>query len=112
MRPLLTPSDLEELCRAPVALVFKHSDRCPISLSALDEVEELERRRPDLAIGLVDVIGRRSLSLAAADRFGVRHQSPQVLLLVHGDVAWDASHFSVRASAIERRLALLEADAA
>ena len=109
--PIATPADLDALAAAPAALLFKHSDRCPISGEAYEEVEAFARRHPGLPVWIVDVIDRRNLSLAAADRFGVRHQSPQAILLVDGRAAWDASHFQVRAAVLEERIARVLGDA-
>ena len=104
MRPLASPTDLDALLAAPVALLFKHSDRCPISSVAYDQMSELARRHPALPIWIVDVVDDRALSLRAAERLRVRHQSPQAILVVDGAAAWDVSHFQVRVDSLERRL--------
>jgi bacillithiol system protein YtxJ len=104
MHPLTTSDDLEALLDAPVALVYKHSTRCPIAGVALDEVELLAELRPELPIHVVDVIRDRALSREVAERVGVTHHSPQAILLVQGHPVWAASHFEVRAETIVRRL--------
>jgi bacillithiol system protein YtxJ len=110
MRPLASLTDLDALLAAPVALLFKHSDRCPISGVAHEQIRALARRRPELPIWVVDVIDDRSLSMRLAERLHVRHQSPQAILVVAGVPAWDVSHFQVRLETLERRLsALLDA---
>lgn len=104
MRPLATPDDVDALLRAPLALLYKHSDRCPVASAAWEEVAALVERRPEAAVWVVDVIGRRALSRELAERLGVVHQSPQAIVLVHGRAVWDASHFGVRVEALERQL--------
>ncbi|MDF1501764.1 bacillithiol system redox-active protein YtxJ [Roseisolibacter sp. H3M3-2] len=104
MHPLSTPADLDALRHAAVALVYKHSTRCPISIMAWDEVEALGTQRPDVPIGVVDVIEARALSRHVAESLGVVHHSPQAILLVHGAPAWAGSHFEVRTEAILRRV--------
>lgn len=104
MHPLTTPTDFDVLLDAPVALVYKHSTRCPIAGIALEEIELLAELRPELPIHVVDVIRDRPLSRHVAERTGVTHHSPQAILLVHGRPAWAASHFEVRAETIVRRL--------
>jgi len=85
---------------APV-LIFKHSPTCGISAQANEEVERLlEEGSVRLAVWVVGVIERRDVSNAVAARFGIRHESPQVLLLKDGVVAWHASHFHVNAAEI------------
>jgi bacillithiol system protein YtxJ len=34
-------------------------------------------------------------------RLGVRHETPQALLIRHGRVIWSASHFRVTAAAVQ-----------
>lgn len=104
MLPLTTSTDFEALLDAPVALVYKHSTRCPIAGIALDEVTLLAELRPELPIHVVDVIRDRPLSRHVAERVGITHHSPQAILLVDGHPVWAASHFEVRAETIVRRL--------
>ena len=103
-RPLVTPAQFDEVLAAPLALVYKHSNRCPISTSAMHEVQALLEKRPDAPVWIVDVNVQRALSREVADRTGVTHESPQAILLSHGEVLWDASHFDVRADALAREL--------
>lgn len=103
-RPLVTPAQLDEVMAAPVALVYKHSNRCPISLAAMQEVDALLQDRPDAPVWIVDVNVQRALSREVADRTGVQHESPQAILLAHGEVLYEASHFDVRAADLAREL--------
>jgi bacillithiol system protein YtxJ len=104
MQTLTTPADFDALLDAPLALVYKHSTRCPISAMALDEIELLEERRPDAPVYLVDVIDARALSRHVAERTGIVHHSPQAILLVGGRAVWAGSHFEVRAEVLARKL--------
>ena len=89
---------------APAALVYKHSTRCPISAMAQEEMRELADRRPDLPMYVVAVHAQRGMSHEISERLGVAHHSPQLILLVNGEVAWDVSHFDIRAGDVERRI--------
>jgi bacillithiol system protein YtxJ len=111
MEPLVTAAQLDAALRAPVALLFKHSTRCPVSSMAYEEVRRLLGDRPEAPVWIVDVIARRSLSREVAARTGVEHESPQVILLAGGEVVYDASHFEVRAEALARELDAAEAAA-
>ena len=111
MHPLVTPAQLDAVLRAPVALVYKHSTRCPVSTMAYQEVEQLLRDRPEAPVWIVDVIAQRALSREVAERTGVEHESPQAILLVDGAVVYDASHFGVRAVELARELDAAEAEA-
>lgn len=111
MQPLVTPDQLDAVMAAPVALVYKHSTRCPVSTAAYHEVQQLLRERPDAPVWIVDVIVQRRLSQEVAARTGVQHESPQAILLAGGEVVWDGSHFDVRADTLTRELDAAEAEA-
>lgn len=111
MRPVTTSDELDAALSAPVALVYKHSTRCPVSTAAYHEVQALLRGRPDAPVWLVDVIGQRRLSMEVEGRTGVVHESPQAIVLAAGEVLWDASHFEVTAEALGRALDRAEAGA-
>lgn len=103
-RPIVSPAQLDEVLAAPLALVYKHSNRCPIAAAAMQEVQELLAERPDAPVWIVDVNAQRALSREIAERTGVTHESPQAILLSHGEVLYNASHFDVKADALAREL--------
>lgn len=83
----------------PVVL-FKHSTTCPISMNAHREME----RFADADVNLVVVQRARELSNEIARRTGVRHESPQALVVRNGDVVWNASHYDITADAVRAAL--------
>jgi monothiol bacilliredoxin len=103
---LTSPDELARALRAPRFLLFKHSTRCPVSAGAFAEYGRFRRAHPDVSTGWIDVIDDRSLSQSAAELTGVAHESPQVLLLQDGRVAWTASHGDVTLRAIETALGM------
>ena len=48
----------------------------------------------------------RPLSLAVADRTGVRHESPQVICLLSGKAAAHASHREITRESLRRMVSL------
>lgn len=83
--------------------IFKHSLACPVSRSAWGEYRRFVEGRGGSDEGIYAVIeiqSARPVSNAVAERTGVRHESPQVLLVDGGEVAWHESHFSITARAL------------
>jgi len=77
-------------------LIFKHSSACPISARAYEEVRAFSREKPeDLKMAMVLVIEHRPVSNVIAHEFGVKHESPQVLLIEGDRVLWHTSHWDV-----------------
>ena len=82
-------------------LVYKHSHRCSICFLAKEEVEKsFDAIEEKADMNFVNVVHARSVSNAFAEQTGVRHESPQVLIINKGDVLWHASHHSIKGDAI------------
>lgn len=87
-------------------LIFKHSTTCPISASAYRRVAAwaAEHGGDGVPLYLIKVIESRPVSNAVAERLGVRHESPQMLLVRGGACVWHASHGAIDGAAITRAL--------
>jgi bacillithiol system protein YtxJ len=88
-------------------LLFKHSHSCGISHDALDEINaHLEDGATGhLAVAhyaIVTVQTHREVSNAISARLGLRHETPQAILVVNGRAVWSASHFRVTAAEIRK----------
>lgn len=79
----------------PIVL-FKHSTTCPISSGVYQEVS-----KADADINLIVVQHARSVSNAVAEKTGVRHESPQAIILKNEQVVYHASHYDVTAQDVE-----------
>lgn len=82
-------------------VIFKHSLSCGTSHQAYDEIQDhLAAGAHDATYVMLTVQAQRDLSDAVARHFSVRHETPQVLVIRDGAVAWTASHFRVTATAV------------
>jgi bacillithiol system protein YtxJ len=52
----------------------------------------------------LDLLNHRDISNAIAERFGVFHQSPQIIVIKDGKAIFDTSHESIDARKIEQYL--------
>lgn len=101
VREIRTPEDIEALLREshdrPVAL-FKYSPTCPISAAAYDEWERFSSRATeDVALAQCDVISARPAARGICEQIGIRHESPQLLVLQGGLCQATASHYAIDA---------------
>lgn len=95
---------IEESRRRPV-LIFKHSRTCGISCEAFDELHSHLAGGPgEASYNLITVQSHRGVSDEAAAVLGVRHETPQAILLRDGVPVWKASHFMITAQALGRVL--------
>ena len=82
---------------AKQTLILKHSTRCPVSSSALEEYDSYLNGspNPDTDYYLVKVIESRPVSNRIAEDLNVTHASPQIILFKDGKSVWNTSHWSV-----------------
>jgi len=96
---------LDESCQRKIIL-FKHSTTCPISARAWQEVQSfIQGSSDEVLVVMIKVIESRPVCSQVAEELGVKHQSPQVLLLDNRKVLWHASHQSVTQNKIQKALA-------
>jgi bacillithiol system protein YtxJ len=106
-RPLKDVGQLNEIIQESTekaVAIFKHSTRCSISRMALKQFEN----EFDL-VGLVtpyfvDLLENRDVSNEVTKRFGIEHQSPQLLLIKNGESVYAASHGDINADDLKRYL--------
>lgn len=91
---------LRERSKREAVLVFKHDPPCSISVVAYRQLSRLGWEIPT-----IDVKRAKMLSLAVAEETGVRHESPQVIVLRDGEASWSASHFAITADAVAEAMA-------
>lgn len=86
-------------------VIYKHSYSCSVSIFAKTRVETvLEKFSAKAAFHFVDVRRNRPVSNYIAEKSGVRHESPQLLIIRDGNVVWHGSHHRVTAEAIGENL--------
>ncbi len=110
MSKLTKLSSMEELdgwfdrSRREPVWVFKHSLTCPISAAAFEEFQSFagDDGGSETGHALIEIQTARELSDELARRTGVRHESPQALLLRDGEAVWHASHWRIRADKLRR----------
>lgn len=82
--------------------IFKHSTTCSISAMALNRLEGKWQAADDQKIKpyYLDLLTYRPISNEIAARYGVVHESPQVLVIVNGKAIYNESHNGIRLSDI------------
>ncbi len=95
----------DELASRPGrTIVYKHSPTCVLSGWSKFVLGRMAKE-DGVTLELVDVLGQRALSHAIESHFGVRHESPQVLIVEDGEVRWHASHRGVSPERVRAALA-------
>lgn len=103
--PLQLMGQLDEiiaLSKEKPVLIFKHSTRCSISRFALKQFENEFDLQNQIDAYFLDLLEFRAISNEIASRFGIMHQSPQLLLIKEGKVLYDASHSDIQANELKK----------
>lgn len=104
---LETISQLDELValsQEQAVVIFKHSTRCSISRMALKQFENEFDFADRVQPYFLDLIAFREVSNEIAARFGVVHQSPQLILIKEGKAVYNVSHSDIDTEALKTKL--------
>ena len=97
---------------ARVQLILKHSQSCAVSFFAKQNLDSVPLEEwPEMDRSMVEVVRFRPVSQYLAQKTGVRHESPQVLVIANSEVIFHTSHSEVNKmniqQAYEKALGLL-----
>lgn len=105
LRPLSDRSqfeEIDELSNEQDVVIFKHSTRCVISAMAWDRLKrDWDEQVPEVPVYFLDLIQYRATSNAVASHYGVDHESPQLILVRNGAVAYQTSHNGINVKDIK-----------
>ncbi len=92
---------LNEVLRADLAIIYKHSPLCRTSALAMRQVQDFMVRNPAVPVYTVDVIRDRKLARQLADHLGIQHESPQAIVLRKGVPSAHGSHYDITVDRLE-----------
>ena len=78
-------------------IIFKHSTRCHVSRTMLKQFENEFNLHEKITPYFLDLLEHRNVSNEIASRFGVEHQSPQLIVIKDGIAVFNDSHGSIDA---------------
>ena len=85
-------NEIIDLSTEKPVIIFKHSTRCSISRMVLKQFENEFDLKDKVIPYFLDLLEFRNVSNEIASRFGVMHQSPQIILVKDGKAVYNASH--------------------
>ncbi len=84
-------------------VIFKHSATCPVSAWARDQMSAFARETGRTVYEVV-VQYARPVSNTIAERYGIRHESPQVIVLFQDRPQFHVSHRGITTGAVRDAL--------
>lgn len=104
LEKITAPEQLNDLLtQENKLLILKNSTTCPISHKAFEEFSKFSDE-VSFPIYYLNVQEARSVSNEIADKFSLKHESPQVILFENGKMTWHASHWSITYKALKEAL--------
>ena len=97
-------NEIMTLSNEKPVVIFKHSTRCIVSRTALKQFENEFDLDDKVDAYFLDLLEHRAISNEIASRFGVYHQSPQLLLIKDGKSVYDVSHSDIDAVELKGKL--------
>jgi len=95
---------IEKSHQKPVVF-FKHSVTCGISARSKYMLEEgWDFQDSEIDFHYLDLLSYRPISNQIAEKFNVRHQSPQVIVVKGGKSIYDMSHHRISVSSLRTAL--------
>lgn len=90
-----------------VFFIFKHSEICPISVAA-DNVVRKAESEIKVPIYKLIVQNARDLSNKIAEKYEIKHESPQMILIKDGKAIWNQSHYNINEENIKEAIGLIK----
>ncbi|UKM64391.1 bacillithiol system redox-active protein YtxJ [Flavobacteriaceae bacterium GSB9] len=88
--------DIQQKSTAKTQVIFKHSTRCGISRMVKKQFEgDYKFSENEADLYYLDLISYRDISNDIANKFQVRHESPQLLVIKNGTVTVHDSHGAI-----------------
>lgn len=98
-----TAEQFDQLIKSEKPFTFlKHSVTCPISQAAYEEYVQFTEENPNLNSYYLTVQDSRSLSSYIAEKFQIKHESPQAFFFNNQKVVWHASHWKITYDALTK----------
>ncbi len=92
---LTSPEEVEAfLSQHPTSVIFK-AGTCHKTMQGFGFLQEKLEPRGDLMVGLIRVVEARAASNLVAEKTGIRHESPQVILFKDGEAVFDVDNWNI-----------------
>lgn len=83
---------LEESEKQPV-IVFKYSNQCGSSQRLYNKLKDVDTKN---LIYLVTVQKQKNLSASIEELYGIKHESPQILIMKNRKILYSANHGKIK----------------
>ncbi|HEX8377196.1 MAG TPA: bacillithiol system redox-active protein YtxJ [Pedobacter sp.] len=80
------------------SIIFKHNTTCPISKNTRADFEKKANLLPnETNVYFLDLLTYRDISNSIAEKFDIKHESPQLLVIKNGECKFHQSLYDISA---------------
>jgi bacillithiol system protein YtxJ len=94
--------EIEKLSMNQAVVIFKHSTTCGISAAAKARLEAVPFSHDKGLFYYLDLLTYRPVSNMVAEKFGVVHQSPQIIVMKNGKAVQNNSHHAINGDLVNK----------
>ena len=95
MYAITTPEEADAFIDSrPVTAIFK-AGTCHKTMQGWGNVEKVLRERPEIPVGIIKVVEHRPASNRVAERSGIVHHSPQIILFRNGQPLFELNNWDI-----------------
>lgn len=87
--------EIVEKSKDRAQVIYKHSTTCGISGMTLRMFNDSYEMDTECDLYFLTIQSHRDISNAVASKFGVRHESPQLLIIKDGKIIFNTSHGAI-----------------
>jgi bacillithiol system protein YtxJ len=107
MVELTTPEEADQFIEQnPLAAIFK-AGTCHKTMQGWGHVQKFLEPREDIPVGIIRVVENRAASNRVAERSGIVHHSPQIILFKGGQPIYELNNWDITPENLEPAKALL-----
>ncbi|WP_240637306.1 monothiol bacilliredoxin BrxC family protein [Meiothermus hypogaeus] len=101
MYAITTPEEADIFIESqPVTAIFK-AGTCHKTMQGWGNVEKILRERPEIPVGIIKVVEHRPASNRVAERTGIVHHSPQIILFRNGQPLFELNNWDITLENLE-----------
>lgn len=101
MYAITTPEEADMFIESQaVTAVFK-AGTCHKTMQGWGNVEKMLRERPEIPVGIIKVVEHRLASNRVAERTGIVHHSPQIILFRNGQPLFELNNWDITLENLE-----------
>ncbi len=101
MYAITTPEEADAFIDSqPITAIFK-AGTCHKTMQGWGNVEKVLRERPSIPVGIIRVVEHRPASNRVAERTGIVHHSPQIILFKNGQPLFELNNWAITLENLE-----------